>query len=218
MFFFVAGHSICSSCKERVATCPICRSEFSKTRNYTLEKLTSKVHYPCRNREIGCSFVTTADKIRGHEAVCELTETHCLLGCGYKCLRPKMYSHLSEKHWNQILELDVVHKRDVSEKKHGYYVFYHGGELFRFSVVVSNDYRFNVQHLGTINDEPKFRYQLEFVDPSSLGRSLSMSFFCQSLTEYPEQAYKTAAALQWDLLKPFLDGKYLNYKISIFKI
>lgn len=201
-----------------MATCPICRSEFSKTRNYTLEKLSSKVHYPCRNREIGCRFVTTPDKIRSHEAVCELTETQCLLGCGYKCLRPRLYNHILENHFNQVLELDVILKRDVSEKCNGYYVLHLNGELFRFSIIGNIEYKFNIQHLGTIIGEPKFRYQLEFIDASSYGRGLSMSYLCQPLTDLTDQGYRNAAILHGDLLKPFLDGKYLLYKLSIFKI
>lgn len=201
-----------------MATCPICRSEFSKTRNYTLEKLSSKVNYPCRNREIGCPFATTSDKIRNHEAVCELSETSCIMGCGYKFLRPRLYNHILENHFHQVLELDIILKRDISEKSNGYYALHFNGELFRFSICVNNEYKFNVQHLGTINDEPMFRYKLDFIDPSSYGRSLSMSYLCQSLTEYSDQAYKNAIVLHSDLLKPFLEGKYLLYKISIFKI
>lgn len=128
-----------------------------------------------------------------------------------------MYDHLLEKHTNQILGLDLNQKRDVLEKKHVYYVFNHNGELFRLSIAIGNDCRFNVQHLGTI-DQPKFRFLLEFVDPSPYGRSLSMSFFCQALTEYPDQAHKTAIALQWDLLRPFHDGRNLYYKISVSSI
>lgn len=129
-----------------------------------------------------------------------------------------MYDHLMEKHTPQILNLDMTHKLDVSEKKNAYFIFCFNGELFRFSIGINNEYKFNVHHLGTIEDEPKYRYQLEFIDPSPYGRSLSFSFFCLSLTEYPEQAHKTATTLHWDLLKEFHDGRYLTCRISIFTI
>lgn len=199
-----------------MASCPICRSDFSITRNYTLEKLTSKIHYPCRNREIGCSFVTTADKIRSHEAVCELTEISCLLSCGHKSLRPKLLSHILDKHSHYVLDLDVVHKRDITVKDTTY-IIHDNGELFRFCINVNNAYKFLVQHLGT-TEEPIYRCSLEFIDPSPCGPSISMGFVCRSLTESPEQMSKSKISIQGDLLKPFHDGKYLLFKISIYKI
>lgn len=81
IFGFFVGHSICSDCKTQIHVCPTCRSQISGSigRNYTLEKLTQKVKYPCRNREIGCGFVTTSDKIRQHQRSCELSENPCIL-------------------------------------------------------------------------------------------------------------------------------------------
>ncbi|CAH1981886.1 unnamed protein product [Acanthoscelides obtectus] len=74
------GHSICSECKNKIQLCPNCRCPLSNARNFTLEKLTTKVPYPCRNREIGCAFISTSNKIRSHELGCELTETTCIMG------------------------------------------------------------------------------------------------------------------------------------------
>ncbi|CAG9818757.1 unnamed protein product [Phaedon cochleariae] len=216
-----AGHSICSECKLKVANCPNCRSQFSGARNFTLEKLTTRVHYPCKNREIGCSFVTTSDRIRGHESSCELSETPCILRCAHRCLRPSMYNHLTEKHANSLLAANTLHIRDVSDKKESFHVLYVFGELFRFSIKGSgfNPYKFNVQHQGMAEEEPVFKYELQFVDESPLGLNLSMTNSCQVLTDVPNKAHANAVNVPWEMLKPFIfDNKYFYFKIMINRI
>lgn len=221
MIISISGHSICSECESKLENCPNCRSQLSGARNFTLERLTAKVNYPCRNREIGCSFVSTSDKIKDHESVCELSETNCILKCGHKCLRPAMYGHLTDKHSNLLIEPNVLYKRDVTDKKDVYYILYVSGELFRFSIKGSgfNPYKFNVQQLGMVDDDPKFRYHLQILDPSFKGQELGFKFACQCLTEVPNKAHLSGLSVPWDLLKPFIfDTKYFSYKVTISKI
>ncbi|KAG5890103.1 hypothetical protein JTB14_026474 [Gonioctena quinquepunctata] len=221
IFICQAGHSICNDCKSKVNNCPNCRSHFLGARNFTLENLTMRVPYPCRNREIGCPFVTTSEKIRGHEDSCELSETPCILRCGHKCLRPSMYNHVTEIHPNLLLQLNTVLVRDTSDRKEAFFVLYAFGDLFRFSIKggSTNPYKFNVQHMGMQEEDPKYRYQLQFIDQSPLALNLSLTNLCQTLTEIPNRAHTNAVNLPWDLLKPLIfDAKFFYYKIIISKI
>ncbi|XP_023015412.1 uncharacterized protein [Leptinotarsa decemlineata] len=216
-----AGHSLCEGCKSRIKTCPNCRCELSSSRNFTLENLTRKVHYPCRNREIGCSFVSTSDGIRGHDSLCELTETFCILQCGHQCLKPAMYSHIIEKHPDDLMSLNTVHVRDVSTKKESFYVLYAFGDLFRFSIKGSNlnPYKFNLQHMGTEDGDPKYRFLFQIIDQSPLATYISFNNICQKMTMIPNTAHATGISIPWNLLKPMLyESKYFYYKITISKL
>ncbi|VEN46700.1 unnamed protein product [Callosobruchus maculatus] len=223
IFICATGHSICSDCKHKIQQCPNCRSPLSNARNFTLEKLTTKVAYPCRNREIGCSFISTSTKIRSHELGCELSETSCIMGpttkCSYKCLRPSMYSHIVEQHSSMLLEINTVQKRNVVDKREGVYVFYVGGELFRFNIKGSEQapsYRFCMSHLGMVEGEHKYCYNLQILDQSNLGLHFSITQPCQCLTN---RGNPNALTVPYDMLRPFVgETSYFNYKINIIKV
>ncbi|KAL1439408.1 hypothetical protein MTO96_010227 [Rhipicephalus appendiculatus] len=64
------GHVVCSSCRENVDSCPVCKEELNNIRNLALEKLAEKVKFPCKFNPAGCTFkLSAADKL-WHQSVC----------------------------------------------------------------------------------------------------------------------------------------------------
>lgn len=145
--YLFLGHSLCSECLTKVQTCPNCRCALGNTRNFTLEKLTTKVLYTCRNKEAGCAFVTTSENIREHESSCNLTTIPCLLKCGQDFRKAQLWPHVTAKHQESILNTGEIHKRDVHDKRESHFVFFTCGELFRFSIkgkyIIKNLYDFS---------------------------------------------------------------------------
>lgn len=218
--FIITGHSICKDCKTKISVCPNCRDSFSGARNYTLEKLTSRVNYPCRNRDQGCPFVTTSDKIFNHQLNCELTEHSCVFSCGWQGYRSSMYNHLKITHPQSLCEVNTLQICDTKDKEIFYFLYEHG-ELFRFSLkqeVSNGPKKFNIQQVCSAECEPKFRYQLQIVDHSPLGLSFSFTNICKPFTDL-KTAHSTAISIPWNFLQPFIfETHYCYYKILITKI
>lgn len=69
------GHSICANCPKRISTCPLCRKKLTEMRNYTLEAIAAKVHFPCMHSSRGCTVRLPPQLIMWHKE-----------RCGYKVL------------------------------------------------------------------------------------------------------------------------------------
>ncbi|XP_056649023.1 uncharacterized protein LOC130453351 [Diorhabda sublineata] len=219
IYICVNGHSLCNECLEKVQCCPNCRSSLeNKTRNFTVEKLTTKVHYPCKNREIGCGISTTSDKIREHERVCDLTDTTCILKCGTKLTRLAIYNHLNEVHADNILKINHIHTRDVHDKKENNFAMYAFGDIFRFTIksAYNSPLKFNLQQLGKDQQE-RFRYKLEIIDKSDLELHVTVTSVVQPLSDNPMKS--NAVSIPWDLVKPAIfDNKLFCFRINVFVI
>lgn len=66
----VTGHSICEQCRKRLPKCPLCQGKFSDAKNITLEALAGKMHYPCINKDSGCTAKLSLEERERHEASC----------------------------------------------------------------------------------------------------------------------------------------------------
>lgn len=73
----IIGHSICRICRQKLPKCPLCQGKFIESRNISLEALARKMHYPCINKEQGCTEKLTLENLDGHEKLCTYK--------GFKC-------------------------------------------------------------------------------------------------------------------------------------
>lgn len=64
------GHSICNKCKVKILDCPTCRHQLRDSRNYTLEKISEHVMYPCKFKSDGCNFLSKIQELSIHENSC----------------------------------------------------------------------------------------------------------------------------------------------------
>ncbi|XP_050295314.1 uncharacterized protein LOC126735388 [Anthonomus grandis grandis] len=219
------GHSVCSDCKAMVPICPSCRNTFANGRNFTLEKLTQKVKYPCKNREIGCGFVTTSDKIKKHQNSCELSENPCILKCGWKGLAPGLYNHFRESHRDQIIENNKFIQKDMKNDRTPLHNFlYVMGEMFCFTYrnCGKSAAKFIVQHVGNLKDEPQYKYNITF-SPSADAQfpNLSMTLGCETWDPNLPDALNGVRAVNvpGDLLKNYMfQNRVYHVKVHITKI
>ncbi|XP_066157100.1 uncharacterized protein [Euwallacea fornicatus] len=218
------GHSVCSVCKVKVNMCPSCRSPFGNGRNFTLEKLTLKVKYPCRHRDIGCGFVSTSENIKNHEKICDLAENPCILRCGWKGLTSALYNHFLEHHKTQILKHNALFLKDMRQDINtGFYFLYVMGELFCLSLKINGKVgiRFNMEQVGYLESEPKHKYTLQFFLSSETScPSISLTGFCQNWNENLTELGNNSINVPMELLLKYCIFKnfFFYMKVNIMKV
>ncbi|XP_068142197.1 probable E3 ubiquitin-protein ligase sinah [Drosophila tropicalis] len=99
------GHLICSSCRQKLTVCPVCRTTMSNIRNLAMEKVASKLIFPCKHTHFGCCVrLSYADK-KGHEDDCEFRPYFCPYPdekCIWQGALKDVYKHLITSHENVI--------------------------------------------------------------------------------------------------------------------
>jgi len=93
------GHCICSTCREKVTTCPICRRPLGQSRNLVVEKLLAELSHLCKFSDHGCTFEQTIPELERHEEDCLHRPVNCvMLSCDEKVPLFEMADHINEKH------------------------------------------------------------------------------------------------------------------------
>ncbi|CAG9770609.1 unnamed protein product [Ceutorhynchus assimilis] len=224
IFICSIGHSICDKCHSLVAECPNCRTTLGQSRNFTLERLTLKVKYPCKNREIGCGFVTTSDKIKQHQSVCELSENHCILKCGWRGLSPGLYNHFLANHATQLIQHNVSIFKDVKHDKNtGHYFLYVMGEMFCLSLKNCAKFlvKFNMQHVGHFDSRPRYKYAINFAASQQTGSpNLCFTNYCQNWNPNLAEAVGPGAVnIPGEIMKMYIyQNKSYYITVHIFKV
>lgn len=79
------GHLVCSSCRQKLTTCPTCRVPISsQIRNLPMEKLAVTMMFPCKYMTSGCSATLPYLEKPDHEDSCEFKPYQC--PCPGTCL------------------------------------------------------------------------------------------------------------------------------------
>ena len=173
------GHNICTSCKPKPGTCPVCSGSSLTARNIVLEKLADKVEYPCKFRKSGCQERLRLNLISAHQASCLYATANCpfsvssSFNCSWKGIRMQMLEHFKDKHKQKLFMYYIVDSRflDVQAGKEYSIVICTEGEIFfgHFEITDENFYAALVC-LG--NDETKkdFKWEVTFSKTDSFER------------------------------------------------
>lgn len=99
------GHLICSQCRNKLNVCPVCRVPMSNIRNLAMEKVGSKLIFPCKHACYGCrARLSYADK-KSHEEDCEYRPYFCPYPdekCVWQGALKDVYKHFVSTHQNVI--------------------------------------------------------------------------------------------------------------------
>ncbi|XP_050501200.1 uncharacterized protein LOC126881165 [Diabrotica virgifera virgifera] len=213
-----SGHSICNRCVELVRICPNCRSSLTKkTRNFTLESVTTRVQYPCKNQEIGCGFLTTSDKIRMHEQNCDLEDSPCVFNCGLKFRKPALFNHVNEEHPDRVLAFNEIHTLDIkSNTKEFIYLLIASGQMFKLTIKVTGGHTstsINMQQLNENDENLIYRYKFEFVDTSDSRLATCFMGTIQPAGAKPSKL--TEVVIPHSIIANSIDDNFLSYRISL---
>ncbi|XP_026729422.1 uncharacterized protein LOC113495044 isoform X2 [Trichoplusia ni] len=131
------GHLVCSRCRARLASCPVCRTTFSSVRNRAMEGVAEMLRYPCRH---GCGREVRLRRRGPHEASCAARRYHCPAP---PCARhPALQHHELALHFQckhlPILKIGRKHKfsMKVNTEQHDNWVIMALDEYFHLRVDV----------------------------------------------------------------------------------
>ncbi|KAL8272850.1 hypothetical protein Esti_003237 [Eimeria stiedai] len=96
------GHTLCSSCRARLTSCPTCRSPELSIRCRALEVLAQCLtDVPCRFASYGCTYTMKYTEAPQHETRCLRRPLACLHadnGCAFEASPQQLAEHLLQQH------------------------------------------------------------------------------------------------------------------------
>lgn len=217
------GHSICSSCKQKLQKCPTCRKPFSPIRNRTLEKLAVRVQCPCPNEPYGCTLTFPIALLHKHQDVCRYSPTVCpirkLVHCEWKGSFEEVRHHVTEKHRNWVTNMSGMTEvliKNFNRNKVYVRIILLNDDIFqqRFEVLGSAVY-YVIKYIGRDERASQFKYKFK------LGKRSDKISVCKIVSRYNvdvREVYNTGKCvkLYYDTIERFL-GQENNLKFS-FKI
>lgn len=222
IFICVSGHSLCGKCERLVDKCPQCKKSLLKTRNYALEKLAELVQYPCHNSPFECNFIGTLQELNIHEKQCYTVIKPCPVSksCQWKGPTETVYSHAKEVHpENCQLELNSRISCFIDLNMTDVQIVQFNGNMFKVCRRQSSPkapIRWAVKHLDLKRDErSKFKFILDFIDQTKMGRKLVLDDFCCAIKDFDEDDFCYYLQLPHHLLRPFVyNERVLNFTIG----
>lgn len=214
------GHSLCSNCRSQIEKCPSCLATYEGARNFTLEKLTEHLEYPCKNQSFGCPFVGTPQNIRDHESKCPVKIIACPLRseveCDFKGVLLKLIAHLEVCH-RDSLDFTLDCKRILyldGSPMNGTYCVVFQKNLFRIFVTNNESGAvWIVKHVGLgVKDKGAFLFVLTIFDQSDMGRVLKYSGPCGRDRDDP---LSTLVEIDDKTLRNFVQNGELLYSIDL---
>lgn len=109
IYLCFSGHSLCTICRLALKICPICREQVSDIRSKTLERLSGKFQFPCKNLRNGCMVRLPMELMKWHEDKCSFRKTSCFMGkvwhdCDWIGRESEWMAHCESKHPQKILK------------------------------------------------------------------------------------------------------------------
>lgn len=226
IFLCSTGHSICGLCKQAkgVYKCPMCQSNITNTRNFTLENVTAAAKYPCKNKITGCRFVGNSVNIRHHEKYCVTAHIDCPFNCNWKGNTNNVIDH-AQKHHNintpwKITDTLFRNLRSTTILV-DYYLIKYDRKVFKVGfkhTSVTGPVDWVVQELGRhFTDKPEYKFTLKFVDQSDMGRQFIINNLCYGIVGAGD--FYNCTKIPYHLLKPYInEDDQLIYQLNIEKI
>ncbi|CAO1384956.1 unnamed protein product [Diamesa serratosioi] len=195
-----SGHSVCKYCRFSIKTCPLCQEGFTNIRSHTLERLSEKFQFPCRNMRNGCTVRLPLELMHWHDNKCIFKTTSCFMGkvwrdCRWKGRESDWLDHCKSVHTTKILEnqerFPMNWNFETIKNKGGPIVAYYLIQMFNetfnlyqihevktssmvWTVILAN---YKEQRKSNNNVElPKFAFEIELFNPND-SRNLQIQRF-----------------------------------------
>lgn len=183
------GHSLCGLCKTKLSKCPSCDTDFSEARNYSLEKISEIVTYPCKYKHQGCDFVANHKDITFHEVKCPYScqnNIRCFLNntvpCTWTGSYEKIFQHIFLLHPDYCIQLGCSISIDVSTFKMKNWFFLYDRKIFKlyldYNKFGTNRIRWNISHID--NTEEVCDKYMFYLDILSDNRIFTTSEICHN--------------------------------------
>lgn len=107
------GHTLCCNCRQRLSSCPTCRSPELNIRCRALEVLSQCLtDVPCRFASYGCTYTMRYNEVLKHESRCLRRPLACLHahnGCAFEASPQQLAEHLLQQHGYEYKPTSTIH-------------------------------------------------------------------------------------------------------------
>ncbi|KAL2487855.1 E3 ubiquitin-protein ligase [Forsythia ovata] len=170
------GHTLCSKCKSKVRSCPICRQELGNIRCLALERVAESLEVPCRYQILGCQDIFPYQSRLRHEQSCGFRPYNCPYAgaeCPISGGIPLLVQHLRNHHQVDMHDGCTFNHRyvktdpqDVENATWMLTLFNCFGHQFclhfeAFNLGMAPVYMAFIRFMGEDRDAKKFSYSLE---------------------------------------------------------
>ncbi|KAK4881487.1 hypothetical protein RN001_004806 [Aquatica leii] len=220
----VAGHSVCNNCQTSLKNCPLCRNAMSKTRNFTLEELSSQAQLHCENKNSGCLESLSVSEYKNHIEECKFGLNHCLfedfLYCDWKGNYCDIMQHSSDKHKDYVLESNnfmffYLEEGNVIKS----YLLNLCDHIFRLVFKYEDQCFYWCVQILEENDADLFTYELDIFDNLSLNQRFYLKRKCSQFLKL-EQIFAYSfnyIKVSYDLISHLIVNDTLTYKFQVVR-
>lgn len=212
------GHSVCHSCKQKCANCPLCKCIFGDGRNYSLEHMAAAIKYPCKNMNKGCRIETSVAEMMKHMEECEFGDITCPLEeqafCGWIGQLSELKEHLYKHHAGFSSNYSHTNINNSSTIIYACKVPF---RVFRRYTPSTGLVDWVVQYIGAKSKASSYMYKVEFTDPNNSGLELSMSAVCVPICKQKNVFDNIRVTIHVDMLQNYKIGSQYKHKLTIMK-
>lgn len=232
------GHSICSRCSGRIGACPLCRKKLTEMRNYTLEAIAAKVHFPCTHAARGCTVRLPLELLWWHKDRCGYKQIDCFMGkvwenCSWHGCEKDWIGHCVTEHQDKVYNLpDIVLTWNYAADSQrcialqsviAYYVIRAYGEYFNVYQIYDQNSRRTIWTVICASKEAKtsqrFAFELELYSPIDSSKLLVQRFPCHSENDADFLKDGNCAKIPLEEAIRFMTkDKTLYYRIRIVEV
>ena len=200
----VNGHCICGSCASRVlqSNCPLCMSTFVKTKCLILEKILSKMVFPCVNRSEGCPVSATSEDMKKHVIVCRWKLQFCPiihfgLSCAWKGRWIDLPSHLFSNHKRFVWDQKNNTKIPLLEMNNMFITLDYNNIFFYYCRTSGDNHHCSMFLLGNEEEAMRFKYTITMTADNGVD-GISETRVVRSVTDTVEGICKPCKCIQID--------------------
>ncbi|XP_058830535.1 uncharacterized protein LOC131689455 [Topomyia yanbarensis] len=238
IFLCQTGHSICSRCAARVSCCPLCPKKMTDMRNYTLEAIAGKVHFPCDHSARGCPVRLPLDLLFWHKDRCGFKQIDCFMGkvwenCRWKDCEKDWIEHCVTEHRDKVYSSpDIVLTWNYSADSQrciqlqsviAYYVIRAYGEYFNVYQIYDQNSLRSIWTVICATKKSKisgqFAFELELYSPIESAKLLVQRFPCHSEcdSDFLKDGHCAKISIQ-EAMRFMTKEKVLYYRIRIIEV
>ncbi|KAK9877185.1 hypothetical protein WA026_016934 [Henosepilachna vigintioctopunctata] len=212
------GHNVCKCCNDKLQYCPLCRSQLLGGRNFTLEKLTATINYPCVNRKEGCGFIGPIVQVKKHENDCKLSERKCIeSNCSWVGPGFEVNEHIMNSH-NSLALNTVCNLQQNKDINHFYISFDNKIFILNIKFDLKTPFEYNVQYIGGMDE--KYKHELHIIGSSIMDIKITLCHLCHSVNYAPVNCNASnLISMPFKFLSQFLTQFHqLSFKLNIKRL